>query len=73
MTLPVPEAAVVKTDYYERAPDGKQWPGTLAGLLAALDGTAMESARHRGQEFTLSAVRSASTEIIRVYLNGAQL
>jgi hypothetical protein len=60
------------TEYYERAPDGTTWPGTLAGLLKALDDTALESSRLPG-EYTLSAIRSGNAEPIRIYQNGAQL
>ena len=61
-----------KTEYYERSPDGKQWPGDLKGLLAAIDATAWESALHKDQEYTLMAIREGHAEPIRVYLNGKQ-
>lgn len=58
-----------RPDYYERAPDGKQWPGTLPGLLKAIDDTAMESFMHAG-EYTLMSVRGVISTPFRVYRNG---
>lgn len=59
-------------EYYERAPDGKQWPGTLKGLLAALDATLWES-MVSGGKFTLSAIREGHAVPIRIYRNGREL
>lgn len=56
-------------EYYERAPDGERWPGTLKGLLAALDDTTMKSLLERGP-FTLSAIRGATAVPFRTYQNG---
>lgn len=60
-----------RPDYYEQVPDGHQWPGTLKGLLQAMDDCAMASARD-SCEYQLTAVRGVSTEVIRVYENGVQ-
>jgi hypothetical protein len=58
-------------EYYERAPDGKQWPGTLKGLLSALDDTLLESLRSAG-EFTLFAIREGHAEPFRYYQHGKE-
>lgn len=61
-----------RPEYYERAPDGKRWPGTLKGLTLAIDETAMESVLVRNQTFTLSAIRHGSAEPFRTYYNGTE-
>lgn len=58
-----------RPEFYERAPDGKQWPGTLKGLLAAIEDTTMRSLQERGP-FTLSAIRGGSAIPFRTYQNG---
>ena len=62
-----------RPEYYERGPDGATWPGTLKGLLAAMNDTALESVRLSPQEFTLSAIRNGRALPIRIYLNGRAL
>ena len=59
-----------RPEYYERAPDGKQWPGTLAGLLLAMDDTAMASAQDREQVYTLQAIRRGHAEPFHTYQAG---
>jgi hypothetical protein len=62
-----------RPEMYERAPDGAQWPGTLAGLLLAMDDTAWESALHGDQRYTLSAIRDGHAMAFRNYHNGIGL
>lgn len=61
--------AVTAPEYYERSPDGAQWPGTLKGLLAALEDTVMTSLQVAG-DFTLLAVREGHAVPFRTYRNG---
>jgi hypothetical protein len=56
-------------EYYERAPDGERWPGTLKGLLKAIDDTTIKSLQERGP-FTLAAIREGQAEPFRTYQNG---
>lgn len=54
---------------YERSPDGAQWPGTLKGLLKAIDDTTIKSLQEGG-EFTLLVVRKGHAAPFRTYQNG---
>jgi hypothetical protein len=58
-----------RPEYYERAPDGERWPGTLKGLLKAIDDTTLKSFQNAGQ-FTLMVIRGGQATAFRTYLNG---
>lgn len=58
-----------RPEMYERAPDGERWPGTLKGLLAAIDDTTLKSLQEGG-DFTLMAVRNGQSIPFRVYRDG---
>jgi hypothetical protein len=59
-------------EFYERAPDGERWPGTLKGLLTAIDDTTLKSFQE-GRRFTLLAIRNGHAEPFRSYQHGEEL
>ena len=61
---------IQRPEYYERAPDGKQWPGTLEGLLLAMDDCAMASVLEPGAVFTLQAIRDGHAKPFQTYQDG---
>jgi hypothetical protein len=61
-----------RPEYYERAPDGERWPGTLQGLLLAIEETTWKSVLEDGQ-FTLLAIRDGHAEPFRIYQHGKEL
>lgn len=62
-------AAAKRPEMYERSPDGERWPGTLKGLLAAIEDTTLKSLREGG-DFTLMAIRHGQSVPFRVYRDG---
>jgi hypothetical protein len=60
---------ITRPEYYERSPDGERWPGTLGGLIAAMEDTTLKSLQD-GREFTLMSVRNGHAEPFRTYWNG---
>lgn len=63
---------MIAPEYYERAPDGARWPGTLDGLLEAIEDTALTSVLAGDQEITLIAVRDGIAAVFRTYTNGRE-
>lgn len=63
---------VTKPEYYERAPDGERWPGTLKGLLKAIDDTWAHSFA-TDDKLTLSAIRDGHAVAFRSYQKGREV
>lgn len=63
--------APARPEYYERSPDGQQWPGTLKGLLQAINDTTWKSCQEDGL-FTLQAIRNGYAEPFRVFEHGKE-
>lgn len=61
-----------RPEYYERAPDGAQWPGTLSGLLAALDDSTLRSLQS-DERYTLLAVREGRAQEFRQFVHGDEI
>lgn len=64
-------SAPARPEYYERAPDGQQWPGTLKGLLQAINDTTWISMQKDGP-FTLQAIRDGHAEPFRIFEHGKE-
>jgi hypothetical protein len=62
---------IERPEFYERAPDGERWPGTLKGLLAAIEDTTWKSVQD-DQRFTLLAIRDGHAEAFRTYQHGEE-
>jgi hypothetical protein len=62
---------ITAPEYYERAPDGEQWPGTLKGLLKAIEDTTWKSVLD-DRQFTLLAIRDGHAEPFRTFQHGEE-
>lgn len=58
---------------YERGPDGKRWPGSLKGLIEALNDSVIDSIMQPDTEFTLYVIDEGSAVPIRVFRKGREL
>lgn len=60
-------------EFYERAPDGAQWPPNLKGLSDALDDIVITSMSNPETVYTLSVIVNGHARAIRTYKDGELL